>query len=190
MRIFLELKHWQLFLMVVGIPILSGILDALILVSGAGDTFSFRIFLNFLNILAMWFFYLWIWSVGSILGNRVENKEDLPKNVTLFPWILLVSLLTSTALVIWYWWDLYGPAINGNQDTMLDQSYITLVLLAFIAIVCLFVSLNFMVKILVIAERNSLVKPNDFFSEYVMAVVFPIGIWILQPRIDKLSRRS
>lgn len=54
------------------------------------------------------------------------------------------------------------------------------------AMFCIFYSLYFVAKTLKTAELQREVTFSDFVGEFFLAWFFPIGVWILQPRINKM----
>ncbi len=193
MRILLDLKHWQLFLLIVGIPFVLALLDNIIVLGTVSEGGSIKIIINLLKLLPIYVYYLWILSVGSVLSERLPKEGNLHYNMSYFPWLILVSAIITTAFIFISVNEKVNQAVEQGApsgSSLFDSSFWAFVIPVFIAIACLFAAINKMVKILVSAERKSTVRANDFFSEYVMAVVFPIGIWFLQPRINKLSNKA
>jgi glucan phosphoethanolaminetransferase (alkaline phosphatase superfamily) len=55
---------------------------------------------------------------------------------------------------------------------------------------CAFYCLYFNAKALKTVESQQLVTFSDFIGEFFVIWFFPIGIWILQPRINKLFDKT
>jgi len=53
---------------------------------------------------------------------------------------------------------------------------------------CLFYCLYFVAKTLKTVELQREVSFNDFIAEFFLTWFFPIGVWILQPRINKMIK--
>ena len=58
--------------------------------------------------------------------------------------------------------------------------------LHFAAMICTFYAMIIAAKALKSTELNKKATVSDFLGEFFLIWFFPIGIWILQPRIHKL----
>ena len=185
MEIFLKAKHWQIFLLIVGIPILIEILDSFIVLSGAGEAFTFRAILRFLLIIPFLTFYFWIFSVGTLLNKRIrDHLETKTGYFALSVWTSAFSLFFLSIFVFFIWDDWEQLMIETNF------TYVVFGIVVFLAIATLLLALSFVAKTLVRAERNAHVRSSDFYGEFVMLLFFPIGIWLLQPRINEIHTKD
>ncbi|KEO75363.1 hypothetical protein [Anditalea andensis] len=181
MEIFLKAKHWQIFLFIVGIPILIELLDTIIIIAGKGEEFTFRAVLRFLLIIPFLTFYFWIYSVGYLLNKKIKGKLNTKSGYFgLAVWTSAFSLFFLSIFVFFIWDDWEQLMIENNF------TYVIFGVVVFLALATLLTALSFIAKTLVRAERNAEVNSSDFYGEFVMTLFFPIGIWILQPRINKI----
>lgn len=58
-----------------------------------------------------------------------------------------------------------------------------------LAMFCMFYSLYFIAKNLVMAEKNEIIEFYDFSGPFFLIWFFPIGIWFIQPRINALYEK-
>jgi hypothetical protein len=182
MDILLKLKHWQIFLLVVGIPIVIQFIQTIwIVASGneveAGSAPS----LGLLIIIPLLIYYLWIQQVGKKFSRSEGSPPMKTKKFLLSVW---VSCFSNFFLFIYFWFYPYNLD-RAEGEEVIPITVIALIL--FIALMTLFHCLSFMAKALVQLEREREITSSEFFSEFVMAVIFPIGIWLLQPRINQLE---
>lgn len=185
MEIFLKAKHWHLFLLIIGIPIMIEIIDTFIVLSGAGEAFTFRAVLRLLLIIPFITFYFWIFAVGNFLNKRVSDHLDTKTGY--------FSLAVGTSAFSMFFLSIFSFFIWDDwQQLMLkdDFTYIVFGIIVFLAIATLLLSISYVAKTLVRAERNAEVNSSDFYSEFVMILFFPLGIWILQPRINKVYTKN
>jgi len=106
MEIFLKAKHWQLFLVIIGIPILIEVLDSIIVLSGSGEAFTFRAILRFLLIIPFLTFYFWVYSVGYLLNKRIrENLDTRSGYFALSVWTSAFSSFFLSIFVFFIWDD-------------------------------------------------------------------------------------
>lgn len=77
---------------------------------------------------------------------------------------------------------------NENMQNLIpDFSTLALIQLLFLtAIFCHIYVIYFAAKTIKTAENKTATKFEDFVAEFFLIVFFPIGIWILQPRINRM----
>jgi glucan phosphoethanolaminetransferase (alkaline phosphatase superfamily) len=185
MKIFLKLKHWQLFLLTVGILIIIFTYAGVSYRADEEDEFVFDAIARFITIIPFLVYFLWLWSVGTILND--SNKVHLK----IRPAYFYVSVAVS--YFIFFFFTVFNMLEWGQVKDDTDNMFATYVLMAIPLILGIFAwlfALNFVAKTLVRAERELHVNPADYFGEYIMILFFPIGIWIIQPRINDLLQRS
>jgi glucan phosphoethanolaminetransferase (alkaline phosphatase superfamily) len=185
MKIFLKLKHWHLFLLTVGILIIIFTYSGVSYRADEEDEFVFDAIARFITIIPFLVYFLWLWSVGTILNDN--NKVHLK----IRPAYFYVSVAVS--YFIFFFFTVFNMLEWGQMKDDTDNMFATYVLMAIPLILGIFAwlfALNFVAKTLVRAERELHVNPADYFGEYIMILLFPIGIWIIQPRINDLLLRS
>lgn len=183
MELLRTLKHWQIFLLVVGVPILLQLIQSIIFISSAdGNAANYGSSLGLLLILPLLAYYGWIGSVGTAFSQR-NTSASMPSGR--FRLSLWTSCICSIFLLVYFW------AYPQYLRTADDEEAVPIILigvLLFVALFTLFYCLSFMARAIVQLERGGRISSAEFYSEFVMAVVFPIGIWLLQPRINRLER--
>lgn len=192
MELFVKAKHWHLFLIVIGIPFVLSMIANLLALSRTVDAEGvyhqdIGVPMVFLPWLA---YYLWIWSAGMILGRYVKPADAHP---VLFSWGLALSAVLSFGLLLYFILQTPSGGDNLNEVPVSQTSgafYAALVLTTFISLSLLFLCLSHVAKTLVRAERKSSIRSADYFGEFIMALFFPIGIWLLQPRINALVEKK
>lgn len=166
MKIFFLLKNWQLFL-------LSFVLPNLIS--------SFNFFENknqdfkMISMLIMIFsIFGWIWSVVNVLYRKLPTKETF--NI----WKFRIIFLMTISILIWILWKVENNLIKNN------------VLLLILGV---FTYLGFMIylvlttaKTIKSVELQKEVSTQDSFLDAILIWIFPLGIWIIQPRINALNK--
>jgi hypothetical protein len=167
---FLRGKHWQLFLLAV---------------AGPSYVFSGRRYLIPLAALAMISYLTWIWVTGSFLG-AISNPPNTLGN-RLFR-VAIVYLTLWLALPV----TIFHAGLFGNFTAIRIPVFaFTLLFLSlfFIAILCFPFALYFWCKHLLLAE----LRDSADFSEYLELIFllgfFFVGVWNLQPRINRLYSR-
>jgi hypothetical protein len=169
MYIFLKLKSWQLFLLLLGIP---GIAHLLLNPLMPGDNTNFLLLSPFeiilLLLLLSWFGVLGIW-LNQFVSEDLRSATNFFKFSIIFPVAIIISL---EVLFI------FRPS-NSSLLNFVFPLY-------FLYIFCLLYDLNFISKNLVLAEKNDKVKIEEYIGPFFALWFFPIGLWFIQPRVNAL----
>jgi len=114
--------------------------------------------------------YLWLWSIGTKLqSDKVKVNE-----------IKLILFKISVIYPIAYFvFAIYYLFTNGWF----------LMPLHFAAMFSTLYAMIFAAKRLKSAELDREAKISDYLGDFFLVWFFPIGIWILQPRIHKLIEK-
>jgi len=159
MEIFLKLKHWQVFLIWV-----LGAIQLSIFMKSNFWFISFAIHFGLV--------FLWIYSIGKILN---RDNPELIKQMNIW-WILyMLSLI---------------PFVHNFRNIHMEpydqiNSWIMVPtgIIGFIAITKIVI---YSAKTIKRAEFNKEHKTEDLVSEILLIYLLTIGIWILQPRLNKI----
>ncbi len=195
---FLNAKHWQLFLLTFGIPIVFQIVFMSSMLSNFATTASpdpeemlnsmklFSIVMVLVMVLFMATFFGWFWSVAIGLQKKVPEEVRMKvKKFKIFFFIPLVYILSMMLFVLY--------AMTGLMDTdsepnvgFIGSMFAIIVPLHLFSMFCIFHTLYFVSKTIKTVELQREVNFSDFAGEFFMIWFYPIGIWIVQPRINKL----
>ncbi len=186
---FLNAKHWQLFIPTFVLPILLQFIFMGVLVSGfaSEDNFDmefvfivFKIFPIFMILISAVYFG-WFWSIA--VGLDKEIPEDLKLNLgrfkLLFGFALAYIILIS--LVVGFLFPVLFTMIGAPSGI-----FGVIFILHIFAMFCMFHNLYFVAKTIKTAELQREVSFGDFVGEFFLLWFFPIGIWIVQPQINKI----
>lgn len=160
MKSILRLKHWQIFLVLV----ISGIMYNFTI---EGDQLSTMI----IRIVGAIIYSLW----PILTGN--ELNQFLPKKVTVnfnfFLINILISLCTFISILV---------LSNGEGMTFTGIYAIPMFYVFFAILYCL----AFPAKLLNCIETGKEVSMGQYLGDFFLVFFLPIGIWFLQPRINKV----
>lgn len=183
---FLSAKHWQLFLVIIGIPFTmnKGVeyqLYELVETNGLGlkpEPLNqyILLFLFFYNLLAVCLLIGWFRSV--IIGLKAKIPENAKIRVAKLRTTLYIPIgLLMFILLI----------ISTNSDPVVfDKLQIVAFLFGLSLIACVLYWLYMTAKTIKTAECQLDVSFSDFAGEFFLLVFWPVGIWIIQPRINAL----
>lgn len=162
MKIFLKFKHWQLFAIWI-------ITEIVFLTTINTPIWIITVLLFGFTIVG------WIYSIGKVFNSlntksKISNyKEDI--------WFVLY-LLSIIPFGYYYRNIMYTSTISS--------------LIIFCGGVIGFIS---MIKLIIFAakslkqyEKKVELKFSDYSNEFILILIFIIGLWIIQPRINKLIK--
>ncbi|BAU52417.1 hypothetical protein [Mucilaginibacter gotjawali] len=188
MNLFLGAKHWQLFLLTFGVPVMLNIVMMFNIFSHfgkpyGGENFNGGMIFPVMMVLFAGTLLGWMYSVA--VGMQKMVPATVKMKITKFKVFFFIPV-TYMVLIFFF----IGLALKSPGATDLGQA----ALLAFAIIVplhlfsmfCLFYCLYFVAKTIKTVELQREVTFSDFVQEFFLAWFFPIGVWILQPRINKM----
>lgn len=179
----LELKNWQLFWIWIGPQLLWGIFSTLLLPGTGYAYFGLTLllfilsFLVFMGILMQWFY-----KMGTVLHGYLPTGISMPVNRFRFFMTFAVGYMVYIVLSICSGvLSVYSEAENPSSLStgLLIGAHLS-------AMFCLFYSIYFNAKILKTVELKRAVTFRDFRTDFFRIWFFPIGIWNIQPRLNKI----
>jgi hypothetical protein len=180
MKIFLTLKHWQLFLLLIGVPFIAEILLIGVTITSRDPRVVFSYF-PFVMILPMGLFTAWFYSLGTNLFKRVPLTVKM--SLTRFKIFLFFQVAYMLFFMVFMAGFFSNMTLEGNTNPAI---FVFIFPLHFFAMFCIIYCLYFNAKALKAIELKRPVSFGDYAGEFFLLWFFPIGVWILQPRINRL----
>lgn len=194
----LKAEHWQLFLVGIVIPfvlqivlfrdIFQGIEEFAYIMESGGDI-SPRlelprslIFVPIILLLAVGVQIAWLWSVAIGLEKKLPEGMYHGSN-TLFKISLFAPTMTFL-YAIYLIYDVMNSAMTGMIPNI--GGFFLLFPLSFFSIFGMFYVVYFAAKRIKTVELQAIPRFEDWIGEFFMIAFFPIGVWILQPKINEL----
>lgn len=184
-RYTLKAKHWQIFLLTFGIPFLT---QAIVIGLTVSDLFSGKninpeqmlgYFKFFPIIMFLFIFFYWEWLYAMAIGLQKYIPSELRLKTVWFKLFFFFPL----AYIIFFMWFFLSLISNGFQPI----GFFAIILpLHIFSMFCIIYCLYFVAKTLKMAELKRAVTFNDFIAEFFMIWFYPVGVWIIQPKINKI----
>ncbi len=195
---FLRAKHWQLFLPVFGIPVVCQIIMIATMLAnfedGPPDPSVFFTALSIFQVAMMFvcgIVFTWFWSIAMGLQSRIPTH--LRMNTAKFKiffftpiaYISVFMLLMGTAFS-----SLGGAAENGvTPNVGLIGGFMMIIIpLHMFSIFCILYCMYFAAKAFKTAEMQQKTSFSDFAGEFFLIWFYPIGVWIIQPKVNKIAK--
>ncbi len=196
---FLKAKHWQLFLLTFGIPMLLQFIGMGYLISNISTQTNpdFRNIINyigfspFIMIIFTAIFYGWFWSIAIGLQNKLPKNINMKiKRFKIFFFVPIIYYTLFTLAFVWIITSIITSETMENElvfnPTFIAGLLLIIIPLHLFSIFCMFYSLYFAAKTLKTVELQRETSFSDFAGEFVSIWFYPIGIWIIQPKINKI----
>jgi len=157
-RFLLDAKAWQLFLVLIG---------------AAFGVHAVPLFgLSTVLVMACWF--AWLWAIASEANRRLDlslRKSTRWMGIGLaYAWVYICAAL------------MLLPFLDDAADTIPGW----IVPLHLLGMLGIFYAMAFAAKRLVTLERRQPVTFFDYSGPFFLFWFFPIGVWFIQPRVNKL----
>ncbi|WP_313098225.1 hypothetical protein [Epilithonimonas sp.] len=178
-KFFLKAKHWQLFLIFFCLMFVFQVSFFIqIAVNKSIDFFGLQTTVFLISFLS-WFYFL---TLG--LNKKIEN-ENLKTNSK---YLLLYILFPVLYILIVFTIFPNGFNISTQGETDANPLWLLIIFpIHLFSMFCIFYLMYKTAKTIKIAEIQKPVKFVDFAGEFFLLWFFPIGIWFLQPKINKLA---
>lgn len=198
---FLNAKHWQIFLLTVGIPFGIQMVFMMFIVNSItqNPNPNFELFFNYFKyfpILMLFFLAImgaWFWSLAVGLQRIIPANIKLnigrfklfffiPSVYILFFLGLFISLIDSFSTT--------SGTLQGEpsiQPFLMLESFFPLILpLHLFSMFCILHNLVFIAKTIKTAELQRTVGIGEYIGELFSMLFFPLGVWAIQPRVNKM----
>lgn len=185
-KLFLHAKHWQIFILIFGIPFtfqmayMVRFVSNITLLDGPGFQYMLG-YLKFTMLIAVAssiITYSWFWSIA--VGLQKMLPEGIIMKVTLFKFFLFIPIVFMLSLFL----GAYYFYIQKNVPDPIV--FVFLIPLYFFALFCSFYCIYFIAKTIRTVELQKSVVFSDFVAEFFLIWFYFIGVWVLQPRINKM----
>ena len=163
MTIFFKLKHWQLFLVWI-----LGIIQLVVFMNTELWFLGFAIYLGLL--------FGWMYSIGKVLN---ENNVNAKRKLNIWSILYLISTVP------------FGIHFHNMFSGSYERPH------PVIFIICGIAGLVSIINIGIIAAKS--LKENEsegeltfgnYAPEFFLIVYMIIGVWIIQPRLNKIIREG
>lgn len=180
----LTIKHWQLFGLLIGIPMIFQFVIMGSVMTSKNPTIMFAAF-PIMMILFIGLFFGWFYALGTNLHKKLPETATM--NLTKFKIFLFIPVIYMLFLSV-FMFCMFSNISTGGQPN--PAIFALIVPLHLFSMFCIFYCLYFNAKALKTVEWQKPVTFSDFAGEFFLIWFFPIGVWIIQPRINKLFDRT
>jgi hypothetical protein len=166
MRYFLKLKSWELFLMLVLPTALTYLMQIKYSVNLIGSIVFFALIVVF----------SWLFSIGKWANQHLP--KDQQKNLVLFTLGFIVPIIYTLLLLL-----IYLPTLSPDSRPQPPGWMFPLHMLSLAGI---FYGIWFSARQYMALQRGHDADFLIFSSTFFLMWLFPLGIWIIQPGVNRL----
>jgi len=139
-------------------------------------------FKDFFNLLFLGAVLGWLYSVA--VGMQKMVPVTVKMKVTMFKVFFFIPIIYIILILIFM--DFFSKSFGDPFFGPYSSIFVPLHLLSMF---CMFYCLYFVAKTIKTVELQRSVTFSEFAKEFFLAWFFPFGIWILQPRINKMIKQ-
>ncbi len=196
-NIFLRAKHWQIFIIGFAVPFLlqfgflAVLLFPMVNENNPEPTAFFRFvwLLPVIMIFNLVTLYGWIYSVAIGLQDKIPFEITMKvkkfKILFFFPPIYILLFLLYFILLTQ---NLFAE--NWNPSLPLLGIFVIIIPIHFFSLFCTLHTFYFTAKTIKTVELQRETSFSDFVGEFFMIWFFFVGVWILQPKINKMIEKE
>ncbi|HZX59866.1 MAG TPA: hypothetical protein VFE54_14115 [Mucilaginibacter sp.] len=195
MNLFLRAKHWQIFLITFALPFVLQItlvattVYNIIQNNDPSLILGYIKFLPLVIIVFMGGIFGWQWSVA--IGLQKKIPAGINMKVTQFKIFFFIPVVYMLLFSVFISSMFNADIFHGGQpDPRIFYLFPIIFPLHLFAMFCLFYCIYFVAKTIKTVELQREVTFNDFVAEFFLTWFHFIGIWILQPRINKMAEEN
>lgn len=195
---FLKAKHWQLFLLTFGIPLIfQVIMMESMMVKMMKEPnpdpemifqyFNYFKFFPLIMIAFMAVLFGWFWSVAIGLQKKIPSSVKMKvrkfKIFFFIPMVYMIFIMLFMAFAI----DNVMKMGNAPNFMFIGSVFLIILPIHLFAMFCMFYTMYFVAKTIKTVELQREVSFSDFVGEFFLIWFYVIGVWILQPKINKIA---
>ncbi|MFN8306370.1 MAG: hypothetical protein U0T79_06345 [Ferruginibacter sp.] len=181
----LKAKHWVIFTLTFGLLFLAQLIFLPFLILAEDPMPAFSIMGPACMMIYLIFFY-WMYATGINLYKKLPPAVEM--NLKRFKAFIIIPMLYLVCLSVLMFF-LFNGGFSIQPDTHLGgvaTAFFLIVPVHFFSIFCIFYCFYFNAKALKAVELQQPVTFNDFGLDFILFWFYPIGVWFIQPRINKI----
>ncbi|WP_310991824.1 hypothetical protein [Aequorivita marina] len=181
-KLYLKAKHWQLFILMVGLPFLFQLVTVIYVIATDSPLFALATFPIFMLLYVIVFFG-WFWSMGVGLHKFLPENHGL--NIKKFKILFFIPLVYIVAMMFSM---MYLGVFNQfpPPENMIGVSLALIIPFHLFSIFCMFYMLYFCAKTIKSITLNRRLEFADYVGEFFLLWFYVVGIWLLQPKINSI----
>ncbi len=186
----LKAKHWQVFLVLFAVPYFL----QLMIIPSDIEPENLQKYVIMMIPFALYYLIsnlTWYWAVGIGLLKKT-TEEKAPKSILFKISIIgVIMIYVSVFAVMIRLFDIITQILNETvePEKILPIAGILLILMLMLLIGFIYMFV-FTARSIYTAETQEKAKFKNYIAEFILVWFLPVGVWFLQPRINKIVRED
>ncbi len=186
----LKAKHWQVFLVLFAMPYLLQIM----IIPSDIEPENMQSFVFIMIPFTLYYLIsnlTWYWAVGIRLLKKTP-EEIAPKSILFKISIIGVAMVYASVFAVMIrLFDIISQILNETlePEKILPIAGILLILMLML-LICFTYIFVFTARSIYTAETQEKAKFTNYIAEFFLVWFLPVGVWFLQPRINKIVRED
>lgn len=173
----LRLKNWQIFLISWG-PLSAFFSCLFIQPDLIVYYFQFWFFLFAIGIINS---FAWVWAATIFIEKKIPSA--IRPNDKMFK----ICFWLPASYILWFvCFMLYSLSIQKVASRYPQLELKIIIVMAILSVCCIIYGLLFTAKIIKTAELQRNLKFYEYINEFILMILLPIGLWFIQPRLNKI----
>lgn len=195
---FLKAKHWQLFLLTFGIPMVFQFVMVGIVISNISTNtnpnpamiFNQMKFFSIIMLVFMGLQWGWLWSIA--VGLQKKIPRGIKMKVKRFKILFFIPIIYIFLIITFMAPQMKEVLTSGTEPNgvLIGSLFAIIIPLHLFSMLCIFYSFYFVAKTFKTAELQKEVSFSDFIGEFFLIWFYPIGIWIIQSKVNKMTENN
>ncbi len=182
----LRLKHWQLFVLMFGIPFILQFFFAAALALAPDSMIPYAV-MPLIMLLFIIIFFGWFYALGVNMHKRLPASVKM--NLGRFKIFLFIPVIYILSICILMFF-VFNNISTADQPPRYLGLFALIIPVHLFSMFCIFYCLYFNAKALKSVELQRPVTFNDFVGEFFLLWFYPVGVWFIQPRVNKLVENN
>lgn len=161
MTLLLKMKHWQIFLFLFFATFIANF-----------TWVGYDLFNSILNLIGVLLYMIWYFAIGLELSEHLPRKIELPKKTFI---INGFALIVSIVILI----TLFGGSFESKG--LIGFTWVAYLMYA------MFQFFFYPGKALKSIELNKEAQIGEYIGYFFLMIFWPIGIWTIQPKLNKIE---
>lgn len=184
---FLKAKAWKLFMLLYGLPAFVTIVFVLISIYYS-DVRIIRLVIPISGFISTITLSGWLFSIGIGLADLLPAPEKLPSK------LFKASFLPPLFFVLFISIHMISHMCTSTDDRLMSKAFFLdfdspMIIIPIVAMASILYALLFAAKTIRSVELGRKPKLGENGSEDFLLWIYPIGLWFLQPKINRMAMR-
>jgi hypothetical protein len=131
--------------------------------------------------------YSWLWAIGT---NFLHKIDFIKTNAGLFKTFIIIPIVALVLILVFWMFFTFRFSflhIYSSVDILNTSLFSVIIPIQSVFVVSIMYCYYFVARTIKQYETKKKMTFKEFYKEFILILLLPIGIWFLQPRINKFK---